>query len=444
MGLIQAAKGTISSILADQWAEYFYCDSMPDNVLVTKGKKRISGKSSNTKGSDNIITNGSVIVVNEGQCMMIVEQGAIVEFSAVAGAFTYNSKTEPSLFIGNLGENIKGTWEVMKRRFVFGADTGMDQRIYYFNLKEIMENKFGTPSPIPFRIVDNNIGLDMDTSIRCNGLYSYKITDPMLFYKNVCGNVSEDYTRDRMDSTLKTEFISHLQPALGDISAQGIRYSEITRHSTELADAMNAALSAKWSEKRGISVVSVSMNPLTLPDDVAEQIRTLQTTAVYRNPGMAGAAMVGAQAEAMKIAAGNQGGAMMGFMGMNMAQTAGGMNANQLFQMDAQQRAAAPAPAAPAAPAPAAPAANSWTCACGATNTGKFCVECGASKPADGWTCACGAVNKGKFCPECGAKKPAAAPLYRCDKCGWEPADPKNPPKFCPECGDRFDDNDIQ
>ncbi len=444
MGLIEAAKGTITSILGDQWGEYFYCDSMPENVLVTKGKKRISSKSSNTKASDNIISNGSIVVVNEGQCMMIVEQGAIVEFSAQPGAFTFNSSTEPSLLMGNLGENIKKTWEVMKRRFVFGADTAKDQRVYYFNLKEIMGNKFGTPTPIPFRIVDNNIGLDMDTSIRCNGLYSYKITDPMLFYKEVCGNVTEDYTRDRMDQMLKTEFIDRLAPALGEISAKGIRYSEITLHSADLADAMNNVLSAKWSQKRGISVVSVAMNPITLPDDVAEQIRTLQTTAVYRNPGMAGAAMVGAQAEAMKIAAGNEGGAMMGFMGMNMAQAAGGMNANQLFQMDAQQRAAAPAPAPAAAPAPAPAAANSWTCACGMVNNGKFCVECGASKPADGWTCACGAVNKGKFCPECGAKKPAAAPLYRCDKCGWEPADPKNPPRFCPECGDRFDDSDIQ
>ena len=442
MGLIKTAIETFNSVQSEQWREFFYCDSMPENVLVKKGVKRTTSRTSNTKGTDNIITNGSVIVVNEGQCMMIVDQGAIVEFTAEPGEFTYNASTEPTIFYGELGANLKQTWEVMKRRFTFGADTAKDQRIYYFNLKEIMGNKFGTPTPIPFRIVDNNIGLDMDTSIRCNGLYSYKITNPMLFYKEICGNVTEDYTRDRMDQMLKAEFIDRLAPALGQISAKGIRYSEITLHSADLADAMNEQLSAKWSELRGISVVSVAMNPITLPDDVAEQIRTLQTTAVYRNPGMAGAAMVGAQAEAMKIAAGNEGGAMMGFMGMNMAQTAGGMNANQLFQMDAQQKAAAPAPAPAQAAAPA--AANSWTCACGMVNTGKFCVECGASKPADGWTCACGAVNKGKFCPECGAKKPAAAPLYRCDKCGWEPADPKNPPKFCPECGDRFDDSDIQ
>ena len=442
MGLIKAALGSAGGVLADQWKEYFYCESMPENVLVSKGQKRTSRRSSNTKGSDNVITNGSVIAVNEGQCMMIVQQGQIVEFAAEPGEFTWNASTEPTIFYGGLGQGIKNSWDTLKRRFTFGGDTAKDQRVYYFNLKEILDNKFGSPSPIPFRIVDKNIGLDLDTEIRCNGLYSYKITDPMLFYKNVCGNVESDYTRDRLDRTLKTEFVSALVPAMADISDLGIRYNEISHHTEELAAAMNGALSDKWSGIRGISVVSVAMNPPSLPEDVAAQIRTLQTTAVYRNPGMAGAAMVGAQAEAMKTAAANPNGAMMGFMGMNMAQMAGGMNANQLFQMDAQQKAAAPAPA-PAAPA-AAPAAAGWTCACGAVATGKFCPECGAKKPADGWTCACGNVNKGKFCTECGAKKPAAEPLYRCDKCGWEPADPKNPPKFCPECGDVFNDQDVK
>ena len=443
MGLIKAASESVSKILGDQWREYFYCDAISEDVLMVKGKKRIGSNSSNVKGADNIITNGSVVVVNEGQCMMIVEQGAIVEFAAEAGAYTFNSKTESTIFYGGLGEGIKGSWETFKRRFTFGGDTAMDQRVYYFNLKEIYGNRFGTPSPISYRVVDRNIGLDMETTLRCNGEYSYKITDPMLFYKNIAGNEPECYTRDRLDRTMKSEFVTALQPALGALSSKGIRPSDLINHTMELSEAVNEVLTKKWSGLRGISVVSVSVNSATIPQEDIDRMKELQTTAVYRNPGMAGAHMVAAQAEAMKTAAGNKGGAMMGFMGMNMAQAAGGMNAAQFFQMDAQQRAAAPAPAAPA-PEAAAPAANSWTCACGATNTGKFCVECGASKPADGWTCACGAVNKGKFCPECGAKKPAGAPLYRCDKCGWEPADPKNPPKFCPECGDRFDENDIQ
>ena len=438
MGLIKAALGSAGSVLGDQWREYFYCDSMASNVLVRKGQKRTGSRSSNTKGSDNIISNGSVIAVNEGQCMMIVDQGQIVEFTAEAGEFTWNASTESSIFYGTLGDGIERSWENLKRRFTFGADTAKDQRVYFFNLKEIIGNKYGTPSPIPFRVVDTNIGLDMDVSIRCNGEYSYRITDPMLFYKNVCGNVTQDYTRDRLDSQLKSEFLTALQPAFAQISAQGIRYSALPGHTAELADAMNNALSAKWSGLRGISVVSVGVNSVTASAEDEATIKELQKSAVFRNTGMAAAHMVQAQAEAMKSAAANKNGAMMGFMGMNMAQAAGGLDANSLFQMNQQAQQPAQSASSPA------PAANSWKCSCGRENTGKFCVECGAPKPADGWVCACGSVNKGKFCPECGAKKPASEPLYRCDKCGWEPEDPRHPPKFCPECGDRFTDEDIQ
>lgn len=439
MGLIKAALGSVGSVLADQWKEYFYCDSMAANVLVTKGKKRTSSRNSNTKGSDNIISNGSVIAVNEGQCMMIVEQGKIVEFAAEAGEYTWNSSSEPTIFQGGL-EGLEGSWETLKRRFAFGGDTAKDQRVYFFNLKELVGNKYGTPAPIPFRVVDNNIGLDMDVSIRCNGEYSYKIADPMLFYKNVCGNVSQDYTRDQLDSQLKSEFLTALQPAFARISAQGIRYSALPGHTMELAQAMNEVLSGKWGATRGLAIVAVGVNSVTASAEDEATIKELQKSAVFRNTNMAAAHMVQAQAEAMKTAAGNKNGAMMGFIGMNMAQSAGGFNAASLFQMG-QQQPAASAPAAPAAPAAG---ANTWKCSCGAVNTGKFCVECGASKPADGWVCSCGAVNKGKFCSECGAKKPASEPLYRCDKCGWEPEDPKHPPKFCPECGDKFDDEDIR
>ena len=436
MGLIKAALGSVGGVLADQWKEYFYCDSMASNVLVTKGKKRTNSRSSNTKGSDNIISNGSIVAVNEGQCMMIVEQGKIVEFAAEAGEYTWDSSSEPTIFRGGLDGGLEGTWETLKRRFTFGGDTAKDQRVYFFNLKELVGNKYGTPAPIPFRVVDSNIGLDMDVSIRCNGEYSYKIADPMLFYKNVCGNVSQDYTRDQLDSQLKSEFLTALQPAFARISALGIRYSALPGHTMELAQAMNEVLSSKWGAARGLAIVSVGVNSVTASAEDEATIKELQKSAVFRNANMAGAHMVQAQAEAMKTAAGNKNGAIMGFMGMNMAQNAGGFNANTLFQMGQQQAAAAPA--APAA------AANAWKCpACGRENTGKFCAECGTPKPADGWVCSCGAVNKGKFCSECGARKPASEPLYRCDKCGWEPEDPKHPPKFCPECGDRFTDEDI-
>ena len=441
MGLISAGIGAIGGVLADQWKEFFYCDAIDKNVLVVKGQKRISGRSSNTKGNDNIISNGSLIAVADGQCMIIVEQGKIVEVCAEPGEFVYDTSTEPSIFTGKLGEGIKNTFKLIGKRFTFGGDPGKDQRVYYFNTKEIVENKFGTPTPIPFRVVDRNIHLDIDVSVRCSGLYSYRIADPLLFYANVCGNVERDYTRDQIDSQLKTEFVSALQPAFAKISELEVRPSALPGHAEELSDAMNVALSKKWGELRGLQVVSIAMNPITLSEEDAELIKKAQHAAIMRDPNMAAATLVEAQSQAMKDAAKNSAGAMTGFMGMGMAQQAGGANAANLFAMGQQQAAQQPAQPAPAA----APAANTWTCGCGAENTGKFCIECGKPKPADGWACPkCGTVNKGRFCMECGEKKPAGEPLYKCDKCGWEPEDPKHPPKFCPECGDPFDDKDIQ
>ena len=429
--------GAIGGTLADQWKEFFYCDAIDKNVLVVKGQKRVTSRTTNTKGNDNIISNGSGIAVADGQCMIIVEQGKIVEVCAEPGQFTYDTSTEPSLFSGSLGKSIIETFKTMGKRFAYGGDTGKDQRVYYFNTKEIIDNKFGTANPLPFRVVDSKIGLDIDVSIRCNGVYSYKIANPILFYTNVCGNVEQEYTRSEIDSQLKTEFISALQPAFAKLSALEMRPNQVPAHAEELSSFMNEALNKKWGELRGLQVVSIAMNPITLPEEDAEMIKQAQRTAIMRDPGMAAATLVGAQAEAMKSAASNEAGAMAGFLGMGMAMNAGGgMNAQNLYAMAQQQQ-------APAAPAPA-PAAGGWTCSCGAVNTGKFCAECGAKKPDDGWTCSCGTVNKGKFCVECGAKKPASEPLYRCDKCGWEPEDPKHPPKFCPECGDPFDDSDIK
>ena len=435
MGLIHAALGAATGVLADQWKEYFYCEAMSEDVLAVKGSKKTSGRSSNRYGSDNIISTGSVIAVADGQCMLIVENGKIVEVCAEPGEFVYDASTEPSIFSGNLGDAIMTVFQSIGKRFTFGGEAPTDQRVYYFNTKELIGNKYGTPSPVPFRVVDRNIGLDIDISIRCFGEYSYRISNPLLFYTNICGNISSEYTRDTLDSQLKTELLTALQPAFAKISDMGIRYSSLPGHTVELADALNEVLSAKWRDLRGIEIVSIGVSSVKASEEDEAMIKELQRNAVFRNPNMAGAHLVGAQADAMQAAAANANGAAMGFMGMNMAAGAGGTNAQSLFQMGAQQ------------PQQAAPAANSWTCpGCGNQATGKFCPECGTKKPAASnvWVCACGAENKGKFCPECGARKPAGEPLYRCDKCGWEPADPKNPPKFCPECGDSFDAADIK
>ena len=436
MGLISAALGAATGVLADQWKEYFYCEALPNNVLAVKGRKRVSGRSSN-RGSDNIISSGSVIAVADGQCMLIVEQGKIVDVCAEPGEYIYDSSTEPSIFSGKLGEGILEVFKQIGKRFTFGGEVPKDQRVYYFNTKEITGNKYGTPSPVPFRVVDQNIGLDIDISIRCFGEYSFLLSNPLLFYTNVCGNVSADYTKEQLEGQMKTELLTALQPAFARISEMGIRYSALPGHTTELADALNEELSAKWRDLRGMEIASIGVSSVKASEEDEAMIKEMQRNAAFRNPNMAAAHLVGAQAAAMQAAASNTAaGPAMAFMGMNMAGQAGGADAASLFQMGQQQAAA-----------PAAPAAGAWTCpSCGATATGKFCPECGAKKPepAAGWTCpSCGTVNKGKFCAECGAKKPAGAIQYRCDKCGWEPEAGAKPPKFCPECGDPFDNDDI-
>ena len=442
MGLIKAALGSAGGVLADQWKEFFYCDALPADVLVTKGQKRASGRSSNTRGSDNIITNGSVIAVADGQCMLIVEQGKVVDVCAEPGEYTYDTSTEPSLFCGDLSQTIPEVMKDIGKRFAFGGEAPRDQRVYYFNTRELVGNKYGTPSPVPFRVVDRNVGLDMDITIRCIGEYSYRVTNPVLFYTNVCGNVESAYTRREIDGQLKSELLTALQPAFAKISDMGIRYSALPGHTQELADALNEVLSRKWGQLRGVEIVSLGVSGIKASDEDEAMIKELQRNAAFRDPTMAAAHMVGAQASAVQSAAKNEGaGPAMTFMGMGMAGRAGGVDAQSLYAMGQQPQQTAQ----PAQQPQSQSAAGQWKCACGTVATGKFCPECGSPRPAaDGWTCACGTVNKGKFCSECGAEKPAGVPQYRCDKCGWEPEDPAHPPKFCPECGDPFDDGDLK
>ena len=465
MGLIKAGFGALGGVLADQWKEFFYCDALDMDTLVVKGQKRVSGRSSNTKGSDNIISNGSGIAVADGQCMIIVEQGKIVEVCAEPGEYTYDSSSEPSVFAGSFGDSLKETFRLVGKRFTYGGDTGKDQRVYYFNTKEIMGNKFGTPSPIIFEVCNKRLNMYRTVNVRCNGVYSYTISNPLVFYTKVCGNVEQPFTRDQIDEQMKTEFISALQPAFGALAAQELRPAQLPGKVNELKQAMNDALRQEWAESRGITVAKIALNPITLNPEDMQKIQVMEDAATTgRDPFMMAGLEATSTAEARKIAAGNTAGAMTGFMGMNMAGGAGGsQTAQQFYQMGMQQ-----------AQQQAAPAANGWKCACGATATGKFCPECGGKKPEpktaagwkcscgnvatgkfcpecgapkpanDGsWTCSCGAKNKGKFCPECGSRKPAGVPQYKCDKCGWQPEDPTKAPRFCPECGDPFDNGDI-
>lgn len=427
MGLIKAGLDAAKGVLEDQYRDYFYCEAMSSDVLVQKGMRRQTKRGSN-KGNENIISNGSIIAVNDGQCMLIIEQGKVVEVCQEPGEFVYDTSTEPSIFYdGNFMDNLKETFKEIGKRFTFGGEPAKDQRIYFFNTKEIMGNKYGTPAPIPFRVVDRNIGLDIDISIRSHGEYSYRITNPLLFYTNVTGNVAEQFTRDAIDGQLKSEMMTALQPAFAQISAQGVRYSEVPAHTIELANALNKVLSEKWEQTRGIKVGTIGVSTMKASDEDEAMIKQLQRNATLRDPTMGAAQITGAQADAMMKAAQNENGAIGGFMGMGMAQNAGGMNAGDLYKMGAQTQQQKQTQQNKA---------NQWTCECGTENTGKFCSNCGKSKPEkDTWTCSCGTENTGKFCSDCGKPKPQAK---ACRNCGYEVPAGQTSPKFCPECGQAF------
>lgn len=474
MGLIQAAMGAAGGVMSDQWKEFFYCNSLDKDSLVAKGQKRAStrGRSSNTSGEENIISNGSIIAVNEGQCMIIVEQGKVVEVCAQPGEFTYDNSTEPTIFGGDLASDLKAVFQNIGKRFTFGGDAPKDQRIYYFNTKEIMGNKYGTPQSIQFETMIGQYM--MNVNIRCFGEYSYRITNPILFYTNVCGNVEDVYTRSEIDSQLKSELLTALQPAFGRIAAKGIRYTQLINYTRDIKNELSAELSEDWGKKRGIEIVSFGVSSVKADEEDEKRIKEIQDSAIMSDPNLRAGRLATATADAMRTAASNEAGmgGAFGFMGMGMAGNAGAgaMGAfgpaggqapqgNPLAPQQSPQQQAATggwscscgqagnmgkfcAGCGKPKPAPA----GSWNCSCGQSgNTGKFCANCGKPQPAeDGWQCSCGATNQGRFCANCGKPKPAGAPLYRCDKCGWQPKDPTNPPKFCPECGDAFDENDLQ
>ena len=446
MGLIQAATGSVGGVLADQWKEYFYCDSLDQDVLVAKGQKRVSGRSSNTSATDNIISSGAAIAVNDGQCMIIVEQGKVVEICAEAGAFIYDSSTEPTVFGGDLASDLVSVLKNIGKRFTFGGDAPKDQRIYYFNTKEIMGNKYGTAQSIQFETMVGQYLLNVN--IRCFGEYSYRITNPILFYTNVCGNVADMYERSAIDSQLKSELLTALQPTFGRIAAKGIRYTQLINYTKDIRNELADELSDEWGKRRGIEIVSFGVSSVKADEEDEKRIKEIQDSAIMSDPNLRAGRLAGATADAMRTAAGNEAGmgGAFGFMGMGMAGSAG-MGAMGAF---GPQGGTAPTAVPPFTPPQTAVmgavTAEGWTCSCGQTsNTGRFCAACGKPQPsAAGWTCTCGAVNPGNFCTNCGKPRPAGAPLYACDKCGWRPDDPTRPPRFCPQCGDIFDENDKQ
>lgn len=394
MGLILTTLTAASSTLRDQWKEYFYCDAIPSDTICVRAHKKTKGAN---WGDDNVISDGSVIAVADGQCMIIVEQGAVVDICAEPGEYTYNNQTAPSLLAGDsLSSSIKEVFNAIGKRFTFGGDVSSNQRVYFFNTKEITGLKYGTASPVPFRVVDQRAGIDIDISVKAFGEYSIKVSDPILFYTNVCANVSDSYKVAEIQDQMRSELLTALQPAFAKLSAQSIRYSEIPAHTSELADELNAELSKKWKDGRGIEIVSFGVSSIKANEEDEAMLKGMQRDAAYTNASLAGAALVGAQAHAMKDAANNANGAAAGFVGLNMAQNAGGANVQSLFNMQAQ----------------ASNVTNStvWKCPnCGQENKGNFCTECGTKRTVvAGWECPnCHTANTGNFCTQCGTKRPA-------------------------------------
>jgi len=375
MGLIQAFKGSVSGELANQWKELFVSDSMSADTLVKRADHKVSGRSSNTKGDADVITKGSAIIVNEGQCAILVDSGKVIDVAAEAGAYEWEENSAASIFAGDFGDIFKE----FGRRFTFGGEKPVQQRVYFVNTKDIVGLKFGTPSPIPFRILDNNVGLDMDTTLKCNGNYSMRVSDPTQLYVSLAGNVKDEYTIEDIQDQLRATFVAALQPALGKLTNLGVRPSAIPSYTKEMSEAMGEELNSDWTNKYGLAITSVQILTTVIPDEDAATLKELQKTGAFRNQSMAGAALIGAQAEAMKNAASNPNGAMMGFMGMNMAMQAGGANAQDLLNAGA----ATPGANQMAGTANGGAAAgNRWFCPnCGNENFGNFCVNCGTKRP---------------------------------------------------------------
>lgn len=428
MGLIRALAAGTGTVLADQWREYFCADSLDNKVLVAKGhmktvKRGLFG--ARNKASEDIITNGSVIAVNEGQVALILCDGKIADFCAEPGYFKWDNSTEPSMFGGNFFRGLADSFKRIGYRFTFGGDTGSQQRVYYINVKEIMDNKFGTKTPVPYDDPYYKTAL----YIRYFGQYSFKITDPLIFFSSVAGNVTETYTVEMLRDMCSDEFMTALDSSLAKCSAEGIKFSQLPLRQREIARYMSETLDEEWRTRRGMEIISVALSKVTPDDDSRRRIEEFDTNVMHSNPEAMAGGLAYARMAAMKDAAKNSAGAMTGFMGVGMAASAlGGSESQGVLLENAQKMQAAKEAGKKAASGRVCPK-------CGAGVTGKFCPECGEKMPDEeaGWVCSCGARNTGRFCSECGKAKPESG--YTCS-CGYRS---DKPFKFCPECGKQSD-----
>ncbi len=437
MGIIKAIAGAIGGGLADQWLEVIEPNDMGGNTVFTNGVTVRQGdkRNSNFKGTGQTISNGSIIHVYDSQFMMLVDGGKIVDYTAEPGYYKVNNSSLPSLFNGQLGDTVKETFS----RFKFSGTTPTKQQVFYINLQEIKGNPFGTANPVMYY----DAKLDADLYIRARGRYSIKITDPIKFYQEVIPRNAEKVEYSEISDQYRSEFLSAFQSAINQMSADGISIRTMASKGTELGEYMRDVLDEEWNSTRGFEVCIVGVDGITYDEKSQEILAERSRASVMSDPRLLNAQTQLNISEGIRDSGKNAGGAMAGFLGVGMGMQAGGnfLNAaNEANQKVAQQQAAQQQ--SPLAAAAGVAVAAGWKCECGATNTGKFCAECGKPQPQApaGWVCSCGTTNTGKFCAECG--KPQPPKKIKCDKCGFEPDISNGIPKFCPECGDAIDDSD--
>ncbi len=427
MGIIKALAGAVGGGLADQWLEVLEPDRMSGTTVFTSGVKvrRGDGRNSNTKGTDNTVSNGSVIHVYPNQFMMLVDGGKIVDYTAEEGYYTVNNSSLPSLFNGQFGDTLKESFSRIK----YGGVTPTLQKVYYINLQEIKGIKFGTRNPINY--FDNFYNAEL--FLRTHGTYSIKIKDPIKFYSEAIPRDRDIVDINDINEQYFSEFLEALQAAINQMSADGVRISFVPSKGRELSQYMSTILDESWNQLRGMEVQSVGIASISYDEESQKLINMRNQGAMLGDPNVREGYVQGAVARGMEAAGSNANGSMAGFMGMGVGMQAGGGFMGAASQSNQQQMAANRAAAQAVPPVPA---AEGWKCGCGAVNTGKFCSECGKPKPEDNsWVCSCGSKNSGKFCPECGKAKPDSTQI-KCDKCGYEPDMSLPVPKFCPECGD--------
>lgn len=408
MSIITAITNATKGTLADQYKEIVSSGQMGMGTLVKKGVFKRTRRSSN-KGGSNVITDGSAIIVGEGECMLLVENGEVVDFCNEPGQYVYRNDLAPSMLTSGQ-EGLKKSLNTVKNRIIAGGQVDNYQKVYYVNTKEIMGNKFGVGG-VPFRDGE----FDFTIKINAYGLYSYKITDPLSFFVNVTGSVNKAFTRDKIDNQFKSEVQSSFQPALGRLALNKIAYDKIPLFTKELTNELNLELKEEWVNKRGLSVESFSISSITPDESSFSKIEEFQSSRIYTSKNMLGARLGTAQADAIINASKNEAGAINSFLGMGMANQymGGSLNIDKLLDNNEQDLEREDL---------------LWVCSCGHSNKGKFCSNCGEREKLKDWKCTCGQVNEGNFCINCG-KSQEDNVFWKCS-CGEV-----NEGKFCSQCG---------